>query len=96
MILWDGTVISRAETSPHKFGGDPMAEYLWLAAGDGQADETTGDPDWFYVVARFGKRLLICYSSGFIDVQIEEDEQAAIEAFEEIDAQWRHDIGDEE
>ncbi|MBA3580801.1 MAG: hypothetical protein H0W42_12555 [Gemmatimonadaceae bacterium] len=98
MILSDGTVVSRAEVSPHKFGGDPMAEYLWLLTLEqGSSDEYTGDAcDWHYIVHRFGRRLLICYSSGFVDVQVEEDEQAAIEAFEMIDAEYSAYMGDEE
>lgn len=94
MILWDGHRCSRAEVSPHKFGGDPMAEYLWLAAGRGDEDESTGDAcDWFYHVSRFGKRLLICHSSGLVDVIREEDEQAAKEAFESIDAEYSAYLG---
>ncbi len=95
MILTDGTVVSRAEVSPHKFGGDPMAEYLWLASND--ADEHTGDAcDWHYHVARFGKRVLICWSSGAVEIDRYDDEQAAIEAFEEIDAEYSAYMGDEE
>lgn len=89
MILSDGTVVSRAEVSPHKFGGDPMAEYLWLLSLDGLADETTGDAcDWHYHVSRFGRRLLFCYSNGFVDVMRFDDEQEAREAFENIDGEF--------
>ncbi len=95
MILSDGAEVSRASVSPHKFGGDPMAEYLWLAAND--ADEHTGDAcDWHYHVARFGKRLLICWSSGFVEVDRFYVEQEAIDAFKEIDAEYSAYMGDEE
>jgi len=97
MILSDGTVVSRAEVSPHKFGGDPMAEYLWLLSLDGQADETTGDAcDWHYHVSRFGKRILLCRSSGAVEQWREETVQDAIEAFESIDAEYSACLGDEE
>lgn len=94
MILHDGTVVSHADVSPHKFGGDPMAEYLWLASND--ADEHTGDAsEWHYHVARFGKRLLFCWSSGAVEVDRFEDEQTAIEAFGLIDAEYNTYIGEE-
>lgn len=97
MILPDGTVVSRAEVSPHKFGGDPMAEYLWLLSLDGQDDESCGDAnEWHYHVARFGKRLLFTYPSGFVDVMRLDDEQAAIEAMENISAEYSAYMGDEE
>ena len=81
--------VSHRSVSPHKFGGDPMAEYLWLLTLDGMADETTGDAlDWFYIVHRFGKRLLICDTQGFVSVDRHDDEQSAIEAFESIQADY--------
>ena len=98
MILHDGTVVSRAEVSPHKFGGDPMAEYLWLLTLDSSnSDEYTGDAcDWHYIVHRFGKRLLFCHSSGFVDVATCDTEQEACEAFNEIESDYLEVFGEEE
>lgn len=97
MILRDGTEVSHDLVSPHKFGGDPMAEYLWLLTLDGSADESTGDAcDWHYIVHRFGKRLLYCHSSGFVEVWKCDDEQEAREGFEMIDAEYSAYLGDEE
>jgi hypothetical protein len=97
MILSDGTVISRAEVSPHKFGGDPMAEYLWMLSLDGGADETTGDAcDWHYHVSRFGKRILICQSSGAVAAIRYEFEETARGVFRDIDAEYSAYLGDEE
>lgn len=96
MILHDGEVIDR-ETARHKFGGDPMAEYLHRLSCEGMSDEWTGDAiDWNYCVHRFGKRLLFCFPSGFVDQVRLEDEQAAIEGFEECQAEYDAWLGDEE
>jgi hypothetical protein len=89
MILHDGTEVSYDLVSPYKFSGDPMAEYLWLAGLDGNADETTGDAlDWFYHVSRFGKRLLYCYPSGHVVVEKYGDEVAASEEFNRIESEF--------
>lgn len=96
MILHDGRVVSRAEVSPYKFGGDPMAEYLWVLTLDSMSDEYTGDAcDWFYIVHRFGKRLLYCRSSGFVEVACHDTEAEAIRVFEEIDAEYNEGWEDE-
>ena len=97
MILHDGTEVSHDLVSPHKFGGDPMAEYLWLLTLDGSADESTGDAlDWHYHVSRFGKRLLICASNGFVFVDRFDAEADAVAAFNEIAEEYSDYLGDEE
>jgi len=90
MKLHDGTVVSRAEVSAYKFGGDPMAEYLYRLVLDGdRGDEYTGDAvDWNVIVHRFGKRLLLNDSQGFVWVaQFDTDSEAA-EVFAEIEAEY--------
>jgi hypothetical protein len=81
-----GDIVSRATVSPHKFGGDPMAEWLWLLALHGLGDESTGDAlDWHCHVTRFGKRLLFCFPSGFVTIEKYDTEREASEAFNEIE-----------
>lgn len=90
MKLADGTVISRAEVSPYKFGGDPMAEYLWCLSMDTSfPDQMTGDAiDWHYHVSRFGKRLLFCNTQGFVWVDKYDTEEQAVQVFESIDSDY--------
>lgn len=95
MILSDGTVIDR-ETARHKFGGDPMAEYLHRLSLYGAADEQTGDVQWSYYAQRFGRRILTEDSQGFVELDTLEDEQAAIEAFERIQAEYDYYLGEED
>lgn len=69
MLTRDGRTINR-ETAAHKYGGDPLAEYLDMLALDGSyADGESGDVEaptgWF---ARFGKRLLHHDEQGFVEV----------------------------
>lgn len=90
MRMDDGTVISHAEVSPHKFGGDPMAEYLYRLAGDGSADESTGDAvDWHYLAHRFGKRVMVNTSMGFVEVVKYDDVDEAIAAMRDHDLEYR-------
>lgn len=68
MMTRDGSTINR-ESARHKFGGDPMAEYLWRLSLDSSfLDEDTGDVyssiGW---CARFGKRILHVDDVGFVD-----------------------------
>jgi hypothetical protein len=85
MKLHDGTIVSRAEVSPHKFGGDPMAEYLhYLAGSSGQDCETGSATEWHYWVAQFGKRLLFEDSQGFVWVDNYGSIAGAEDAFNEI------------
>jgi hypothetical protein len=89
MKLSDGTTISRAEVSPHKFGGDPMAEFLYTLNLDSSFDRITGDAcDWFYIVSQYGKRLLFNDSHGFVWVDKYETEAEASEVFDAIDADF--------
>lgn len=69
MLTRDGQTINR-ETAAHKYGGDPLAEYLDMLALDGfYADDESGDVEaptgWF---GRFGKRLLHHDEQGFVEV----------------------------
>jgi len=69
MITTDGDRINH-ETARHKFGADPMAEYVYRMVGDGMADETTGDAnDWFYQAARVGKRIMFTNTVGFVTLE---------------------------
>jgi hypothetical protein len=89
MILADGTEISRATVSPHKFGGDPMAEYLYVLNLDSSFDRITGDAcDWFYIVSQYGKRLLFNDSQGFVWVIRHATEAEASAHFDLIDADY--------
>lgn len=89
MRLHDGTVISRAEVSPHKFGGDPMAEYLWMLSLDSSYDRCTGDcVEWVVWVAQFGKRLLCSDPQGFVWIDQYPSVERANEAFEATEARY--------
>lgn len=89
MKLHDGTIVSRAEVSPHKFGGDPMAEFLWSLDMVSGQDEYTGDAiDWHYYVARYGKRLLFCNTQGFVWVDKYPTDREASEVFNQIESDY--------
>lgn len=89
MRLHDGTIVSRAEVSPYKFGGDPMAEYLWLLSMDSGQDCSTGDAiDWHYWVGQFGKRLLYCNTQGFVWIENYGSIAGAEDAFNAIDREY--------
>jgi hypothetical protein len=96
MILRDGTEVSRAEVSPHKFGSDPMAEYLYVLNMDSSFDRITGDAcDWFYIVSQYGKRLLFNDSQGFVWVDRYATEAEASKVFDAIEADFCQVEGDE-
>jgi len=67
MITTAGTEITRA-TAAHKYGGDPMAEYLYDITLNGCADEESGTVEsptgWF---ARVGRRIVTADNYGFVD-----------------------------
>lgn len=89
MILTTGDEVSRATVSPHKFMGDPMAEYLYILSMYGCADETTGDVEApTQHVCRFGKRLLITDSQGFVTCTRLASENDAEQAFNLIDEEY--------
>lgn len=90
MITRDGYTINR-ETARHKFGGDPMAEYLHLLSMDGQEDDQTGDAtEWNYWAARFGRRILTTDSQGFVSqYRYASEDEAKTDFAEMCDAYWR-------
>ena len=101
MLTRDGQTINR-ETAAHKYGGDPLAQYLDMLALDGSyADDESGDVEaptgWF---ARFGKRLLHHDEQGFVEVVRYASVGDATAAFEMLEDQydiWADDeIDDEE
>jgi hypothetical protein len=74
----------RETVTPYKFGGNKMATALWLLSLDsGQDEETGSSTEWGYWMARFGKRLLIEDSQGFVSCEKFESEDAARAAFNE-------------
>lgn len=75
-------------TAKYKYGGDPMAEYLDMLAGDGGQDDETGEVDWQYWVAKFGKRLLFTDDRGFVWVEKYKDEVSAKGVFESIGEEY--------
>lgn len=95
MILKDGTIIDRS-TAAHKFGGDPMAEYLHCLSMDGGQDEDSGDVEsptgWF---ARFGRRILFTDSFGFVSVARLVTEAGAQAFYAELEAEYDAWAGDE-
>ena len=67
MILHDGT--DTREVSPHKFGGDPMAESLHHVMLDGDpGDLYAGDTDIGWA-NQYGRRLLRGDTQGFVWVE---------------------------
>lgn len=92
MIINDGyrTEITRG-TARYKFGGDPMAEYLYSL----DHDEYTGDSDFGLYVSLFGKRLLISDDHGFVWVEKHATTSEAREAFDAYDhdyLDWLNDV----
>lgn len=76
----------RDTVSPHKFGGDKMAAALWLLSLESGQDEETRDAcDWLCWVARFGRRLLVVDSPGFVYCWKYKTEAEAVEEFDAID-----------
>jgi hypothetical protein len=101
MLTRDGQTINR-ETAAHKYGGDPLAEYVHELSLDGSyADGESGDVEaptgWF---ARFGKRLLHHDEQGFVEVVRYASADDATTAFEmlqdEYDVWADEDIDDHE
>ena len=89
MLTRDGQTINR-ETAAHKYGGDPLAEYLdMLALDSSYADNEAGDVEaptgWF---ARFGKRLLHHDEQGFVEVVRYASVGDATAAFEMLEAEY--------
>jgi hypothetical protein len=82
-----GLVINR-ETARYKFGGDPMAEYLWELAMDGGQDDDTGEVDWVCWVVKFGKRLLFTDDRGFVWCDRYANEEEAQAAFDYAAGQY--------
>ncbi len=82
-----GLIINQ-ETAKHKFGGDPMAEYLWEATMDGGQDDDTGEIDWDCWVAKFGKRLLFTDDRGFVWCKRHFTEELAAEEFDFIASKY--------
>jgi hypothetical protein len=79
----------------HKFGDDRMAALLWLLSLEqGQDDETGNAIDWHYWVARFGRRLLYCLSSGRVYVECLASEDEARREMERIEEQYYADMVD--
>lgn len=79
----------RETVSPYKFGGDKMAAALWLLSLDGGHDDETGDAiDWYYWAARFGRRILICDTQGFIYQTRYATEELAREQFALIEQDY--------
>ena len=89
MLTRDGQTINR-ETAAHKYGGDPLAQYIDMLALDGfYADDESGDVEaptgWF---ARFGKRLLRADEFGFVEVERFASIADAIAAFSMLEAEY--------
>lgn len=79
----------RAETESSKFGGDRMATLLWILSLDSMQDEETGDAsEWHFWVARFGKRLLVCDTVGFVSCTRFDSEAECKAAFDKLDAEY--------
>lgn len=100
MLTRDGQTINR-ETAAHKYGGDPLAEYVHELSLDGcSCDDESGDVEaptgWF---ARFGKRLLRADEFGFVEVERFASIADAIAAFSMLEAEydiWADDEIDDE
>ena len=94
MILSDGTdtrevvAVERGGFgySP-KFGGDPMAFYLWLLMLDGMGDEHYGDTDYGWA-DRFGRHVLYGDSVGFVYRTRFASEGEAVDALNADYADW--------
>ena len=80
----EGATISRATVSPHKFLGDPMAEYVY---GLDCPDEDTSSGVGEYL-ARFGRRLLFEDNQGFVTVVRHASEQIAADIFDAQSQLW--------
>lgn len=98
MKLSDGTIISKAEVSPHKFGGDPMAEYLYYLSLDSSfPDRQTGNAvEWSVYVSQFGKRLVCCDTQGFVWVEKYDTVADADRSFTEYDEAYAEFEGDDD
>lgn len=83
-----GTI--NAESASHKYGRDPMAEYLDYLAGTGMfADRDSGNVEcasgWF---AQFGKRILRHDERGFVWVEKYATKEEADAIYEALDAEY--------
>lgn len=88
-----GHEIRWADEHRHKYAS-AMAEYLDLCDGE---DEATGNAnEWFAYYRRFGKRILVCNSQGFVDVWRYASEDEAIDEFTTIDADYCRAMDDED
>lgn len=89
MLLTDGTLIDRT-TAGYKFGGDPMAEYLFILSME-PGTEHIGESDYGLWVTKFGRRLLMSNDQGFVWVERYDTEfgaQAAYDDYEENYNAW--------
>jgi hypothetical protein len=59
----------RETVSPHKFGGSRRAAMLWLLFMEGGEDESATWADDGEHAERFGKRILIADSQGFVSAE---------------------------
>lgn len=80
MLTTTGQDTRDAEGST-KFGGDPMALYLWTLALDGGDDDNYGDSDYGYAHL-FGRRILRGDSQGFVWVDRHDTADEARETFD--------------
>lgn len=54
-----------------------MAQYLYSLSGEGLAEEESGDVEWDFWFARFGRRIVFCDDAGVVDlVKYESVEEA--------------------
>lgn len=82
------------ESARYKYGGDPMAEYLsWRAMED--MERGSGDvecPTGYFI--RFGRRILLNDSQGFVWVETWPETQAAEQVFDALNryyGEWEYD-----
>lgn len=72
------------ETAKHKFGGDPIAEYMYSTDNNLES----GSVEWDFWFAQSGKRIVFESSSGHVWVNRYGTEALATEGFEWFDAQY--------
>lgn len=83
MITINGIEITR-ETAKYKFGGNPMAEFLWQLSLDSGEDDSYGDGDLGIWFALFGKRILCSDEQGFVWIDKYPNEAEALRDFNEM------------
>lgn len=72
------------ETAKHKFGGDPVAEYMY----SNDNDQTSGSVEWDVWFAQSGKRIVFEDDRGFVWVTKYKNEAQAIRWFELLDRDY--------